>query len=70
LVSFGVAIVIIVIRVLVNDIERRTTVGVGVVKVSQNASGSLIVGLVVHVVADHCGVLVVVPVIGLLLHDQ
>jgi hypothetical protein len=74
LVTLVVAIVIIVIRVLVNDIERRATVRVvgATVKVSQNAGGSLVLGFVVDVVlVVHANdLMVVVPVIGLWLHDR
>jgi hypothetical protein len=68
-----IAIIVIVIRILVNDIERRTTVGT--VKVSQNTSGSLIIVFFVKFVLAsaviqandlwHYGAMVVVLVIRL-----
>jgi hypothetical protein len=56
----------------VNDIERRATVVGATMKVSQNAGGSLVLGFVIDVVLlVHANdLMVVVPVIGLWLHDQ
>jgi hypothetical protein len=69
----AITIIVIVIRILVNDIKRRTTVGA--VKVSQNTSGSLIIvffvnfALVSAVIQAndlwHYGAMVVVLVIRL-----
>jgi hypothetical protein len=71
----AIIIVIIIIRILVNDIERRRT-RVGAVKLSQNTSGMLVfeffVNFVVVFVNDswYYGAMVMVPVIGLWLHDD
>jgi Na+/melibiose symporter-like transporter len=72
-----VVIIVIVMQILVNDIERRTTVGA--VKVSQNTSGSLIIDFLVNFFVSaviqsndlrhYGGMVVVVLVIELRLHD-